>query len=107
MIGATRNGTPPTTPSHLASPPWAVPRSSSGCSARRDQGLPHRAHRHGHCDLRRYLPLLRIFNSWVEAFEVVSKDGSDYMVELTGTPINDAYRYVDWLLTVPLLLLWP
>ncbi len=57
--------------------------------------------------MRRYLPLLRIFNSWVVAFEVVSKDGSDYTVELTGTPINDAYRYVDWLLTVPLLLLWP
>ena len=69
--------------------------------------LPHRAQRHGHCDLRRYLPLLRIFNSWVVAYVVVSKDGSDYTVELTGAPINDAYRYVDWLLTVPLLLLWP
>ena len=23
---------------------------------------------------------------------------------LTGTPFTDAYRYVDWLLTVPLLL---
>jgi bacteriorhodopsin len=47
----------------------------------------------------------RIFNSWVEAFEVVSKDGGDYHVTLTGTPFNDAYRYVDWLLTVPLLLI--
>jgi bacteriorhodopsin len=47
----------------------------------------------------------RIFNSWVEAFEVVSKDGGDYTVKLTGTPFNDAYRYVDWLLTVPLLLI--
>ncbi len=26
-------------------------------------------------------------------------------MELTGTPFNDAYRYVDWLLTVPLLLI--
>merc|ERR1711937_914382 len=24
---------------------------------------------------------------------------------LTGTPFNDAYRYMDWLLTVPLLLM--
>merc|ERR1719453_241776 len=24
---------------------------------------------------------------------------------LTGTPFNDAYRYMDWLLTVPLLLI--
>merc|ERR1712146_80420 len=47
----------------------------------------------------------RIFNSWVEAFEVANKDGGDYIVELSGTPFNDAYRYVDWLLTVPLLLI--
>merc|ERR1712164_158486 len=25
--------------------------------------------------------------------------------KLTGTPFNDAYRYMDWLLTVPLLLM--
>merc|ERR1711948_46448 len=25
--------------------------------------------------------------------------------KLTGTPFNDAYRYMDWLLTVPLLLI--
>merc|ERR1712203_725832 len=29
----------------------------------------------------------------------------DYQVNLTGAPFNDAYRYVDWLLTVPLLLI--
>ena len=29
----------------------------------------------------------------------------DYAVQLTGAPFNDAYRYVDWLLTVPLLLI--
>merc|ERR1712211_59000 len=29
----------------------------------------------------------------------------EYTVTLTGEPFNDAYRYVDWLLTVPLLLI--
>ncbi|CAE8616730.1 unnamed protein product [Polarella glacialis] len=48
---------------------------------------------------------IRIFNSWSEAFEVASKDGGDYAVKLTGAPFNDGYRYVDWLLTVPLLLI--
>ncbi|CAE8655359.1 unnamed protein product [Polarella glacialis] len=48
---------------------------------------------------------IRIFNSWVEAFEVLSKDGGDYTVQLTGAPFNDGYRYVDWLLTAPLLLI--
>ncbi|MGY6555824.1 MAG: bacteriorhodopsin-like [Wenzhouxiangella sp.] len=42
---------------------------------------------------------LRIFDSWESAFTVV--DGT---VELTGVAFNQAYRYVDWLLTVPLLL---
>merc|ERR1711953_748527 len=49
----------------------------------------------------------RIFNSWVDAFTVTNlhqKDGV-YKVTLTGEPFNDAYRYVDWLLTVPLLLI--
>jgi bacteriorhodopsin len=41
----------------------------------------------------------RIFNSWNEAY---SLKGGMYLA--TGTPFNDAYRYVDWLLTVPLLL---
>jgi bacteriorhodopsin len=41
----------------------------------------------------------------VEAFSVKSVDGGDFQVALTGTPFNDAYRYVDWLLTVPLLLI--
>ncbi|CAE8705369.1 unnamed protein product [Polarella glacialis] len=48
---------------------------------------------------------IRIFNSWSEAFTVASKDGGDYTVQLTGAPFNDGYRYVDWLLTVPLLLI--
>lgn len=44
----------------------------------------------------------RIFNSWVEAYKY-STDKVD--PELTGVPFNDAYRYMDWLLTVPLLLI--
>lgn len=42
----------------------------------------------------------RIFESWGEAYTV--KDG---VVTLTGAAFNEAYRYVDWLLTVPLLLI--
>ncbi len=42
----------------------------------------------------------RIFNSWIEAHSVTAT--GDYA--LTQTTFNDAYRYMDWLLTVPLLL---
>ncbi len=42
----------------------------------------------------------RIFDSWNAAY--VLKDG---VVTATGFAFNDAYRYVDWLLTVPLLLI--
>uniref|UniRef100_A0A7S0CHU7 Rhodopsin n=1 Tax=Proboscia inermis TaxID=420281 RepID=A0A7S0CHU7_9STRA len=42
----------------------------------------------------------RIFNSWVEAY---SYDGDS--LTPTDIPFNDAYRYMDWLLTVPLLLI--
>jgi bacteriorhodopsin len=45
---------------------------------------------------------IRIFNSWVEAY-TYSVDKVD--PTLTGVPFNDAYRYMDWLLTVPLLLI--
>ena len=45
---------------------------------------------------------VRIFNSFNEAF-VPSTAGGDYT--LTPFGFNEAYRYVDWLLTVPLLLL--
>merc|ERR1712017_51607 len=49
---------------------------------------------------------VRIFNSWVAAFDVTNGGTQDeYKVSLTGAPFNDAYRYVDWLLTVPLLLI--
>merc|ERR1719174_3225117 len=47
---------------------------------------------------------VRIFNSWVEAYSyegVPQGEGP----KLTGVPFNDAYRYMDWLLTVPLLLI--
>jgi bacteriorhodopsin len=42
----------------------------------------------------------RIFESWDRAYGFV-----DLAIQSTGTPFNDAYRYVDWLLTVPLLLI--
>merc|ERR1719343_668234 len=45
---------------------------------------------------------IRIFNSWVDAYEY-SPGKPD--PKLTGLPFNDAYRYMDWLLTVPLLLI--
>jgi len=49
---------------------------------------------------------VRIFNSWNAAFDVTNGGGDgDYTVTRTGAPFNDAYRYVDWLLTVPLLLI--
>merc|ERR1712232_1109842 len=48
---------------------------------------------------------VRIFNSWVDAFDVKISNSSDYGVSVSGAPFNDAYRYVDWLLTVPLLLI--
>jgi bacteriorhodopsin len=53
---------------------------------------------------------IRIFNSWVEAYEYPKGKVVDGAMELanpslTGVPFNDAYRYMDWLLTVPLLLI--
>merc|ERR1712029_862834 len=47
---------------------------------------------------------VRIFNSWLDAFNL-KLTGDTYAVTLSGNPFNDAYRYVDWLLTVPLLLI--
>jgi bacteriorhodopsin len=44
---------------------------------------------------------MRIFNSWVEAYEWQTGG----TLEKTSVPFNDAYRYMDWLLTVPLLLI--
>merc|ERR1712151_502000 len=50
---------------------------------------------------------IRIFNSWVDAykFEGIGANGTIKDPVLTGVPFNDAYRYMDWLLTVPLLLI--
>jgi len=48
---------------------------------------------------------VRIFNSWVGAFAVSADADGAFQVSLSGAPFNDAYRYVDWLLTVPLLLI--
>jgi len=53
---------------------------------------------------------IRIFNSWVGSYsyaagEVVNGAMETGAPTLTGVPFNDAYRYMDWLLTVPLLLI--
>merc|ERR1712107_765066 len=45
---------------------------------------------------------VRIFNSWVDAYQYSAGVENP---ALTGVPFNDAYRYMDWLLTVPLLLI--
>ena len=42
----------------------------------------------------------RIFQSWGEAYVI-----ADGIVVTSGVAFNQAYRYVDWLLTVPLLLI--
>jgi len=49
----------------------------------------------------------RIFNSWVASYHYPKASPSNMIAnpELTGIPFNDAYRYMDWLLTVPLLLI--
>merc|ERR1719352_1946874 len=53
---------------------------------------------------------IRIFNSWVDSYEYSAGSVSGGAMDiknptLTGVPFNDAYRYMDWLLTVPLLLI--
>ena len=42
----------------------------------------------------------RIFESWQSAYAL-----TDGVIKASGVGFNDAYRYVDWLLTVPLLLI--
>ena len=49
---------------------------------------------------------IRIFNSWVDAYHYAPGKVADGAMEMeaptmTGVPFNDAYRYMDWLLTVP------
>merc|ERR1712061_423464 len=53
---------------------------------------------------------IRIFNSWVDAYQYTAGHVNNGALEmqaptLTGIPFNDAYRYMDWFLTVPSLLI--
>jgi bacteriorhodopsin len=43
---------------------------------------------------------VRIFESWQDAFVITGAE-----IKPSALKFNDAYRYVDWLLTVPLLLI--
>lgn len=47
---------------------------------------------------------LRIFDSFREAFVTDAVGGQGVYTQAPGASFNEAYRYVDWLLTVPLLL---
>merc|ERR1712023_374211 len=74
----------------------------AGC----EESVPECVDHLGHGTFIAAYHYLRIFNSWVEAYEY--KPNTSGEVEdpvLTGVPFNDAYRYMDWLLTVPLLLI--
>lgn len=46
----------------------------------------------------------RIFNSFTEAFVSDAVGGKGIYSQAVGHSFNEGYRYVDWLLTVPLLL---
>ena len=46
----------------------------------------------------------RIFDSFKEAFVSKSVGGTGTYSQAAGVSFNEGYRYVDWLLTVPLLL---
>ncbi|WP_165066694.1 bacteriorhodopsin-like [Marisediminicola senii] len=46
----------------------------------------------------------RIFDSFTEAFVSDAAGGAGPYVQAVGASFNEGYRYVDWLLTVPLLL---
>ena len=47
----------------------------------------------------------RIFESFKAAFVTDAIGGAGDYVQVAGASFNEGYRYVDWLLTVPLLLL--
>merc|ERR1712232_1495133 len=69
-----------------------------------DQELPLGAHHHRPGDGHRHIPLRAHLQFLGGRFR--SEAGwPTYTVTLSGNPFNDAYRYVDWLLTVPLLLI--
>ena len=46
---------------------------------------------------------IRIFDNFKDSYESTAQGGNGPYV-LTEVPFNEGYRYVDWLLTVPLLL---
>ena len=46
----------------------------------------------------------RIFSSWEAAYTVTTTATGTTVKATGGMAFNDAYRYVDWLLTVPLLM---
>jgi len=46
---------------------------------------------------------IRIFDNFEESYETEAQGGNGTYV-LTNVPFNEGYRYVDWFLTVPLLL---
>ncbi|KAA9111499.1 bacteriorhodopsin [Microbacterium rhizomatis] len=46
----------------------------------------------------------RIFDSFTAAFTTDSVGGTGEYTQAVGVAFNEGYRYVDWLLTVPLLL---
>lgn len=46
----------------------------------------------------------RIFDSFKEAFVTTAVGGTGDYTQAVGASFNEGYRYVDWLLTVPLLL---
>lgn len=46
----------------------------------------------------------RIFSSFTEAFTTDAVGGQGIYTQAVGASFNEGYRYVDWLLTVPLLL---
>lgn len=52
-----------------------------------------------------HLPSMMKGAAYGVAYAVVGEVKGAYTVVAIGKPFNDAYRYVDWLLTVPLLLL--
>ena len=47
----------------------------------------------------------RIFDSFKDAFASDAVGGNGVYTQVVGQSFNEGYRYVDWLLTVPLLLL--
>merc|ERR1712146_40897 len=90
--------------SHLASPAWAVQQFTSLMLANVNKNYRTALIITGLVTAIATYHYFRIFNSWNDAF-VLQQEGDTYSVKLSGQPFNDAYRYVDWLLTVPLLLI--